>query len=654
MASDPGVAAGRATLPRPGAAVRQRLESEAACIEQLVAASPPARAKRDPGADPLLPLDAALAAQLAAARSALLRACSLGQPGGGAARAPALAALALACRHETGVAPSRQQLLAVLAMHDGYAVELGYVNGRALVIGLCAMLHVWCGRPCHVVCASDYLAARDAEALSVLYRCCGCGTASLASGTPEQEVARRYQADILYATGRQLLSDFMRDQVLLGGASSALRRRLRAQYAAIGSHAPATRGTSVALIDDIDAVLVEEAASPVVISAAGEHTVLNDATCAARQVAEAFEAGRDYLLERQPLLQVHFTPAGEQLLIDTGGALPAYWQHPQRRHDLMAAALVARDGLQRDSHYVVQEGRVILTDDSVFRRLAGRVWHQGLLQAVEAREGIALTVPPRTVARAAYQSYFARYHWLAGAGSDLRGLAGELRRSYGLHPLSLAAGQSAPASTGQLARQYQFIHAADKLDALCAMVRRLNSDGLPVLVGAPRLTDLIAIGRALYDSGIACHVADGRQPAADAEVLAAIGLPGRVTLLTGGAGRNAERPEAAAEALAQPAVHALLFEHGDSRRADAAFFAWSGHGVAFASLDDEVLHRTLPVWAAWLPRVARAQPALRRRVVALMLRLAQWKAGRHGALYRQSLVLRENQLDEQLAFSKKT
>ena len=619
----------------PGA-LRRRLEGEA--VQVLRAA----HALGD-GADA-----PALADQLRDARAGLRRACSLGQADGGAARDVALAAIARASAALLGTLPSPQQVTAALAMHQGYAVECGFVGGRPLAVALCAILHVWSGRHCHIVGASDYLAARDAAAFAALYQACGCAVATLAVNTPPDDMARRYGHDIVYATGRQLLSDFLRDDLLLGGAVSAMRRRVQARTVAALDQRPVTRGMGVDIIDDIEAVLVDEAASPVLISAAGNSTVLNAATEAARDLVAQLEDGRDYQIERAPAWQVHLSDEGERRVEQIGAALPVYWQHPKRRFDLFSCALLARDVLERERHYVINDGRVMLADENVFRLLAGRIWHYGMLQAVEAREGLPLSAPPRTVARASLQTFFRRYERLAGAGSSFAGLARELHQCYRLPVLALGAAGRRPAL------QYGYPDRAAKLDGFIGVLERLSGAGGAVLVGAPRTSDLAAIGRLLSERGILFQVADGRDPAADALTLAAAGVPGKVTLMTGPAGRNGELPLLAPgqEQERTPMPHGLLFEHWESRRADLAFFAWADRAMVFASIEDDLLARALPAWALWLRAVVRAD-VLGNGPAQLLIRLAQWHGRRHGSRYRQSLALRETQLDEQLAFSKK-
>jgi len=590
---------------------------------------------------------ASLVDALSLARANLRRASNLGRFDGGDAREPALVALACAAASVLGEAPTLQQLQAALALHAGYAVELGFTGGRALPLALAAMLHAWSGRHCHIVCADNHAAARDAGLLAPLYRLCGVTVAALASAMPPAEAESCYALDIVYATGRQLLSDFMRDDLLLAGAVSPMRRSLQARKLAAQEQRPVTRGFGVAIVADIESVLVDEAASPVLISAAGNATVLDEATVAACSLIEGLLAGRDYRIVASPGWHVDFSEEGLQRLADLGLSLPVYWQHPQRRYDLVSNALLARDAMVPDYHYVVQEGSVMLADDSALRLLAGRVWHNGILQALEARNGLPLSTPPRTVARAALQTFFPRYAQLAGAGSSLAGLHEELAACYGLDVMKLAA-PTLPSPQ----RRYAYADRAARFDAFIAHIERLHDGGMgvPVLVGAPRTADLAAIGRALVERAVPFQVIDGRDPEKDAASLAAADTPGAVTFVTGWAARNGVPPAPGS------ALHVLLFEHWDARRGDEGFFAWSPFSIVFGSTSDDILQRPLPAWAGWLRAVAKrvdAGGAFGTRLLQALVALSQWYGSRHGSRYRRTLALRETQLDEQLAFSSK-
>ena len=583
---------------------------------------------------------AALAATIERGRAGLRRACALGQANGGTARADALAALACASRAAFGQAPTPDELGAALGMYLGYAVQTGHLAGNALAVALCAVLQAWSGRNCHVVCGGEQAAARDTVRFQALFQLCGCSSAALGPGMQASDAESAYASDVLYASARQLLSDVMREQLLLDGATSPIRRHLRS--AGQGA-VPLMRASSVAIVADIEAVLADDASSPVMLSAAGQLTVLNLATLAALELVASLQPEVDYLIDTSFAWQVQFTPGGEHRLHELAATLlPVYWRHPRRCADLVSMAILARDVLEPDRHYVVQEGRVMIADDNVMRLLAGRVWQQGPLQAIEARAQVPLSTPPRTIARAAFQSFFPRYERLAGVGRNLDGLGRELRACYGLQVLALGEGRAAaPAQC-----RYEFADRDAKLRAFVDLIVDISTGGTPVVATAPRSVDLAAVGRLLVERGVAFQLVDGRDRSADTQTLANASADGKVTLLAGASLRSGELT--LSDKLH---VRPLLLEHWDLQRADQAFFALGEDAVVFAA-HDELAERPLPGWGTALRYL------LRHRASAVfgakyIVRLSQWHVNRHGSRYRESMALRESQLDEQLAFSRK-
>jgi preprotein translocase subunit SecA len=583
---------------------------------------------------------AALAAAMDGARAALRRACALGQASGGAARAPALSALAGASRAVFGQLPGTAEMGAALAMYLGYAVDAGYRAAAPLAVALCAVLECWSGRNCHVVCASDLAAARDAVSFQPLFQLCGCSSAALGPSMPAPDAEQAYASDIMYGGARQLLSDSMRDQLQLDGATSPIRRQLRA---ASGSRAPLVRATGVAIVADIEAVMADDASSPVMLSASGQLTVLNVATLAALELVASLHSGADYTIDTTYAWQVQFTPSGERHLHQLAATLlPVYWRHPLRCADLVGMAILARDVLEPERHYVVQEGRVMIADENVTRMLAGRVWQQGPLQALEARAQVALSTPPRTIARAAFQSFFPRYERLAGVGRNLDGLGRELRSCYALSVLSLReqAG-SAPAQA-----RYEFADREAKLEGFVDLIVDISSAGTAVVATAPRSADLAAVGRALVDRGVAFQLVDGRDRNADTQTLANASGNGKVTLVAGSSLRSGEL-----DVSDDMHVRPLLLEHWDLRRTDLAFFALGEGAVVFAA-HAELMSRPLPAWGALLRTLLR-YPASATFAARHIVSLSQWHVNRYGSRYRESMAARESQLDEQLAFSRK-
>lgn len=594
--------------------------------------------------------DPALDAELASARQAL-RAAAVGRtPAADAARERALALIAEAAARTVGMRPYGVQLLAALAMHECYIVQLAPGEGKTLSAALVAVLFGWSGKPCHVVTANDYLAERDAQQMRPLFARCGLSVASVAQATPPDQLASCYQADLVYATGKQLLADYLRDQLLLQGANDPLRRHLW-QMQNAGSRQPVMRGLYAAVVDEADSGLIDDAITPLIISAQGNNPMLLEAVRAAHAIVDELHEGEHYWIDER-FVDIHFTEAGEAHLEQCTARLPPLWHSPERRADLIRQGILARDRFQRDRHYVVNDGEVVIIDENTGRMMPGRSWSYGLHQAIEAREGLELTHPSRTMARMSFQQFFLGYHRLCGASGTLQGIEQELWTTYGL--LTLRVPPRVPSRLKVDAHRH-FSSREDKLSAMLAETVALHQSGLPVLVGTRRITDSELIAEALRERGIDCEVLNAKQHAREAEVIARAGEAACITVATNMAGRGTDISlgEGVAE---RGGLQVLMLEPHESQRVDWQLFGRAGRQGApgraqpFVALEDELLRRHVPLYARPLRSLSR-WPRLRGTCLRWLLPLAQRRAQKLAWRQRRQLVRREESINQQLTFA---
>ena len=565
-------------------------------------------------------------------------------------RIEALAAISLVAQRSVERLPYRVQLMAVLAMHEQLAVQMAAGEGKTLAVALAGVLHGWRGLPCHVVTSNDYLAQRDVLLMAPLFRRCGVSAASVVHGMPLAELQVAYGCDLVYATSKQLLADHLCDQISLAGAFDPTRRRIRELRG--GGDGVRTRGLHAAIIDEADSVLIDEANTPLIISAPQPNPLLVEAVCAARRLADELEPERDYRIDPQ-FRDIHFTDAGQQRVDAMTGQLPPVWQAPERRDDLLRQALSARELFLRDRHYIVQDGKIEILDENTGRVMAGRTWSYGLHQAIEAREGVALSDPSKTMARMSFQAFFRHYHHLSGASGTLQGVRGELWWTYGL--LTFEVPTRLPSQLVVPPPQH-FVSAPAKWQALIEAVESLHRQGLPVLVGTRRLADSELLQQALAGRGLSCAVLNAKQHGLEAEVVARAGQPGCITVATNMAGRGTDILLDTA-VRAHGGLQVLMLEPHESSRVDWQLFGRAGrqgqpgHAQAFVSLDDDLLQRHLPFWLQPLRRALAHNRVLRGALISPLLQLAQRRAQAQAALQRRYLQQRERHIRKQLSFT---
>lgn len=562
--------------------------------------------------------------------------------------------LATVAHRTVGLRPSIPQLVSTLAMAGGNLVQLAPGEGKTLSVAMAAVWFAWSAKPCHVVTSNDYLAQRDADLMRPLFEACGLRVAAITDQTPSEALADIYRADVVYATAKQFLADFLRDDLLLNNARDPVRRRLWQMRSDAEARQPVMRGLHSAIIDEADGVLIDEATTPLIIAEPEQdRSGMLETIAQARELVEQLEVGRDYSLYMQGGGAVTFTPRGEARIEELSSGFGTYWKTPSRREDIFSLAVMARDVFKRDRHYIVRDGEVVIVDENTGRIMPGRSWSHGIHQSIEAREGVELTSMTRIAARMTFQEFFRHYHRLCGASGTLHGLGFELWKTFGVFTLRVA-----PRALSRLKvlPRCHFATRAGKLAGFVDRIIELHSDNAPILVGTRRIADSEEIALALRVRGVVCTVLNAKEHAREAEAVAGAGEFGRVTVATNMAGRGTD-------IMLAPGVEAagglrvLMFESHESPRIDWQLFGRAGrHGSqgsaqAFASFEEELVERYLPAWAKPLQWLA-APPGTAARKLALLLWLSQNHAQRIARAQRARLAFIQTQLREQLGFTR--
>ena len=557
----------------------------------------------------------------------------------------ALCVAAATMAQTRGVQPYWQQLMAARALLDQRLVEMDTGEGKTIAIALAAAVAGLAQTPVHVVTANDYLAGRDAEELRPFYARLGLSVAAIEQPMEMAQRREAYACDVTYCTAKELAFDYLRDSLLQPGDLSPLERRLR--EAGPRQQQPVLRGLCMAILDEADTILIDEARVPLVLSQAaggvGEQVFLKRALA----IAQRLQAGRDYTLEAS---RVRLTDTGLSHLETWPADVHALFGHPQHRASTLELAVMALRVLQRDLDYVVRDGEVQLVDETTGRTAPGRAWSRGLHQLVELKEGLQVTRRNATVTQITFQRFFVRYLRLAGISGTLRGSARELRSVYGLGTVRVQ-----PRTPRQVRHHPTRLFAtSDALwQAVATRAGALCREGRAVLVGTESVRQSEALAEVLRAHDLEPVVLNARQDREESEIVAAAGQPGRLTVATSMAGRGAHIG-VAPEVLARGGLHVILCQLNASARIDRQFLGRTGRQgqpgscEVMVAQDFPLLQRWLP--SAWQKLVRSAgQP---RSLAWASLRAAQAAEGFTRAQQRVRLAHLAQNEERELNFSR--
>lgn len=566
----------------------------------------------------------------------------------------ALAAVREAAGRQTGLRPYPVQVAGSLALHAGCLAEMATGEGKTLTAACTAVLAGWTGRPCHIVTVNDYLARRDAEWFEPLYRFCGVEVGCVTADMDPPARRAGYARDVTYTTSKEVVADFLRDRLRLGLLQHPTRRLVRGLLRGTGPAADLVmRGLHTAIVDEADSVLIDEAVTPLIIAQPRDNRALREACEVACRLARELENGRHYRTDAR-YREVELLGPGFQWLEDQGRRLPGIWKGEERRRELIEQALTAREFFHRDRQYVVQDGRVTIVDEFTGRLMPNRNWSEGLHQAVQAKEGLAVTEPDETLARLSFQRYFRLYHRLAGMTGTAREAAAEFWQIYRLPVVTI------PTNRPCIRREEPdrlFTRAEAKWEAIAETIARVHVTGRPVLAGTRSVGASEELAARLAALGLPCHVLNAVRHREEAKVVAAAGQPGQITIATNMAGRGTDirLGDGVAEA---GGLQVLATERHESGRIDRQLFGRCarqgdpGGSQAFVSLEDELMRRFVPAPVRKrLTGLLASDPERARPFVQSAVRFAQRSAQSLARKQRHNVLRADHWLDEALSFA---
>ena len=422
------------------------------------------------------------------------------------------------------------QLLGGIVLHEGGIAEMRTGEGKTLVATLPACLHALAGESVHVVTVNDYLARRDADWMRPVYEQLGLTVGVIVQGLDGAQRRDAYASGVTYGTNNEFGFDYLRDNMVF-----------RADHRVM-------RGQEFAIVDEVDSILIDEARTPLIISGPSEdrtdlYQKMNQMV-RHLQPQEEEDGPGDYRIDEKAR-QAYLTEDGHhrvEELLSTEGLIPPggslYEAGNIRLLHHVNAALRARTLFQRDRDYIVsEEGKIVIIDEFTGRKMPGRRWSDGLHQAVEAKEGVAVETENQTVASITFQNYFRLYSRLSGMTGTADTEAYEFQEIYGLEVVVVPTHM--PMVRDDLGDMV-FLTAEEKYQAVVEDIQDCVERGQPVLVGTTSISNSELLSGLLQKAGIKHQVLNAKFHEQESHIIAQAGRPGTVTIATNMAGRGTD------------------------------------------------------------------------------------------------------------------
>lgn len=476
------------------------------------------------------------------------------------------------------------QLIGGMVLHDGNIAEMKTGEGKTLVATLPVVLNAMNKKGVHVVTVNDYLAKRDAADMGVLYNFLGFSVGVILGGNYDDKARKEaYNCDITYGTNNEFGFDYLRDNM-------KFRKEDKVQ-----------RGHNFVIVDEVDSILIDEARTPLIISGPTNRTL--DGYIKANEVAKQMKRGEpadpldknskatgDFTLDEKNRA-VMITEAGISKAEKLFGVDNLYSLDNAVLSHYLDQALKANYLFEKDVHYVVKDGQVVIVDEFTGRLSEGRRFSEGLHQALEAKEGVKIQEESQTLADITFQNYFRLYDKLSGMTGTAQTEATEFSQIYKLEVISIPTNLPV-----KRIDQNDLIYKTEKekFDAVIAQIKHLHAKGQPVLVGTASIEKSEKLHELLTKDKINHSVLNAKNHEKEAQIIANAGDKGAVTIATNMAGRGVDI-KINDEVRALGGLYILGTERHESRRIDNQLRGRSGRqgdpgeSRFYLSLEDNLL-----------------------------------------------------------------
>jgi len=561
----------------------------------------------------------------------------------------AFAAVREASRRTLGMRHHDVQLIGGWALLQGMIAEMETGEGKTLVATLAACTAAATGATVHVITVNDYLADRDAKSNKSLYNYFGLEVGVVVQDLPLEKRYSQYACNVVYVSNKEVVFDYLKDRIAIGDANSA-SYRIRRLIGEGVQPKNLLKGLHVAIVDEADSILIDEARTPLIIS----ETISdgNDEELYHTSLRFAEELYKDQHFGITEHREVWLTVEGEDHLKDLTKDMTGIWTSSVWRNDLVQKALTAKWCYHKDQHYIENDGKIEIVDEFSGRVMPDRSWESGLHQMIEAKEDCEISGIRKTLLKMTYQRFLRRYLLLCGMTGTATEVKTELKRVYDLEVFKIPT--HLPVARKKLPG-HCWVDAEERWKAVAMRSSELSRLGSAILIGTRSVEASEQLSAYLNSAGVDHAVLNARNDKEEAMIISSAGTSGRVTIATNMAGRGTDI-KLDDKVIQKGGLHVILTEFHESGRIDRQLIGRGarqgqpGSFEAIVSLNDDLFKYT-PILVSIFKKISTRQLLKSQMLMSMLVKLSQYKAEQHNARIRIVTLKQDKKLHSLLAFS---
>lgn len=498
------------------------------------------------------------------------------------------------CYRSTGKRAYPVQIMGALSLYRKFIIEMSTGEGKTLTAAIGSAVLAWKGKPVHVFTSNEYLASRDAELFKDFYENAHLSCTSVISSNTVEERKKLYEANIVYTTAKEVLADLLKDKMKDESNFDSNKQLINKLSGKTNNNDYVLRGLEIAIVDEADSVLADDAVTPLIISATAENKVLQKSVEDAYKIALLLSKNEHYEVSEK-FNDIVLNKKANKIIEEESSSLNEVWQEKDRREYLVKQALSARELYLLNKHYIIKDGKVVIVDEKTGRIMEHRSWGNGLHQAIEVKEGLERTDPTTTFAKMSFQRFFRLYKHLCGMSGTLKGLDNEFWQIY---EISIIKIPTRVESNMLIKKDKLFISKEQRNKSLIEYVSFLNKKQIPVLIGVTSIEDSEELSIELKKIGLNNQILNALRDEEEADIISKAGEKASITIATNMAGRGTDI-HISEEVNNLGGLHVITIQRDKSRRIDLQFYGrcarqgQNGVAISFLSLDDLIIKHYL-------------------------------------------------------------